>query len=931
MKETISDSLRPRSPIWILLVGLTIAFGINVLLTYQSMRVGPIAPPVEVVVEVSPSTGVSPPASSPRAPVLIHVFLSRHQDPPLKALVQENRRRWEIKEKWVRSLLLAGPPEMLDRVNGVTLRIGGNRVWHFPQTTWEQNCPEWKGKLLVNLPAGWQVREMTAAIPPAHSIVPSFRTLINYPGDFAAVGRAMLNAATHPAMLLLFATLALILTARYWLPARLRTTAALNRLLGDPVLSAPSDDAGTPGKELERVWTWGLAGFVLVSGCLAFLEWRQPYYFVQDDNFSQFLPGMLAGCRAAFAGYVPDWNPYQCLGSPLAEVGTYALTYPVTYLSYALATYGLGDEYATMDLFCGFHVLAGYAACFWLGRQLRLTAPTTAALAICWALCGYSLLVGRSWYYMTPSFVGYPLLAIAVLSLQRSVPGWRWVLGTGLVIGGLFHAGNAQMWAYGMEFFGLWILGALLTRALPWPRLPAVAAALAVGLGLASILLVPQLLATGNIERPGASGGHDVMPGVAALFFPYPIGQLGTDNRYWCGNDQAAIAQVYYAGSVFSLAWLFGSILAAAFQGPGKTYWRNPLFALSMLAFLLGLGKLGLLWPLQGLLPVFNKFGHALKYLPLFHLFALAMGAVLLERFIRHMGLSARWLRIGFVVVASLMLYHVALAFPSFYSYGDMPYPRLSPSMITVLRHQAQATRILPICPPRSPAPGYVVGLQHNFPTVYQIDALTGYDPLVEKRPEFLRVARRLEKDFPNAIRRYGVTDVIVHRFSKRPQYNGSSLARAVEAASLYLHLPVRDFCDRGVPILSTEEVTILPVDDSDPLAFPVADRNRRFSLERTPAGLEVDVSPLAEGGAVVINYLWYPRIRVTADSAPVAASADPFGRIQVEVPRGVRRLTVAYETPWRLGLGIGAVLTAVGVVGFGVMNRRGKYPCPAR
>ncbi|MCC7086039.1 MAG: hypothetical protein IT427_13635, partial [Pirellulales bacterium] len=97
---------------------------------------------------------------------------------------------------------------------------------------------------------------------------------------------------------------------------------------------------------------WLLVGLVFVAGLLAAMELRQPYYFVQDDNLSQFLPVVLHGCRSMFHdGTFSTWNPHQFLGSPTSSLGTYALTYPPTYLSYAIADWGLGNEYATLDVF----------------------------------------------------------------------------------------------------------------------------------------------------------------------------------------------------------------------------------------------------------------------------------------------------------------------------------------------------------------------------------------------------------------------------------------------------------------------------------------------------------------------------------------------------------------------------------------------------
>jgi hypothetical protein len=874
--------------------------------------------------------------------LLVHTFYSGFQDSPVEAEVQGNRCVWREKEKWARRILLAGDPAALAQVKHLTIEIGGRTVADLSRPLWQQQCPVWKD-VRVTLPPGWEVREATASLPQSSSIFPFCRVLLNYPGDTSAVLRSLLHTALHPLFLMIVATLILATTARFWLPQRFRSPAALDELLSLDLLQGrestePARREGTLAPTLQSrlpsphpapfgrrnvcvsTWLWGLAGLVLVVGCLWFLEVRQPYYFTQDDNFSQFLPGIVGGCRAMWAGERPDWNPYQCLGAPLAEVGTYALTYPVTWLSYAVARNGFGDELATLEVFCWLHLLAGYAACFWLGRRLGLFPPTAAALALCWTLSGYALIGGRSWYYMTPSFVWYPLLIGAALGLRRPAPGWRWVLATSLVIGLFFHAGNAQMWAYGMVVFALLVIWEFLSGEIPRGRLVPAAAALTIGLGLAAILIVPQFLAIQDLDRKGGSG-NNIFSGVHAIFFPYPIAQI-SKSFFWTGTEGLYTEQFYYAGSVFSLAWLLAVILAVGVSGRGKAFWKNPFLALSMIVFVLAMGRLGGLWELQAVLPVFNKFGHAVKYLPLFHVLALSAGAVFVEQVLRRSPLASRWRLACVVAVTGLMLYHVSLARPSFYTFADRPYPQLPSNISKRLQEPNRPARVLPICPLRSPVVGYVLSLQHNFPTIYRIDALTGYDPLVEKRSAYLGVTERLKTDFPDALRRYGVTDVLLHRLAKWPQWSGNHLALLVETESLYLNHPVRDYCDRRRDVGGNEQMEVLAVDDPDPLAFPVHDRRRALPLERTAASVTVDVSSLAQGGPVVVNYLWYPRIRVRMDGVLRTASADRYGRILVDVPRGTRMLTVDYRSPWLLGTGVGLGLIVAGVVGYVIAGR---------
>src|SRR5689334_19885492 len=77
------------------------------------------------------------------------------------------------------------------------------------------------------------------------------------------------------------------------------------------------DDQQSPENVKSNYWRWMIVGFVSVAAALAFLEYRQPFYFVEDDNLAQFMPVVLHGCRSLFHdGVFSTWNPHQFLGSP---------------------------------------------------------------------------------------------------------------------------------------------------------------------------------------------------------------------------------------------------------------------------------------------------------------------------------------------------------------------------------------------------------------------------------------------------------------------------------------------------------------------------------------------------------------------------------------------------------------------------------------
>ena len=220
------------------------------------------------------------------------------------------------------------------------------------------------------------------------------------------------------------------------------------------------------------------AGLILLGGALYFFEFRQPYYFTQDDALVCELPGMLVGCRGVWEGIWPNFNPYSFMGALLANLGLYSLTYPPTYLAYGIARHGLGDENVTLEVFAGLHIFAGYAITFGLVRQMRASPAVAAMVAMCVVLSGSSLIMGRSWHTFVPLVVWLPTLAWGLVRLCQGPVGWVWTLTMGIAIGLTFHVGFPQMSVWTAGFFVFVVMTLVLLGEVPWQRalyaLPAV-------------------------------------------------------------------------------------------------------------------------------------------------------------------------------------------------------------------------------------------------------------------------------------------------------------------------------------------------------------------------------------------------------------------------------------------------------------------------
>jgi len=442
MSTNVCEPVRPR-PLWqVLLIGAAVGAWLLLALLHLDIRYGRMALPITVSIETQRPLG-------PDDLKLGWEFRRGDVAPPRRGYTMHGVRVWRLRQAWIASLLLTGRPGTLDEIEKVTVEIGESdqslRLDSWPALwTTGENDPS------LGVPQGWEVRRMSANPARPYSVSTSFGGLLNYPGD----ARLLRRAVTHPVFITFLCVFALLLVARWRVLLRPVDAWVLDAVVaphGQPPLATQCDTTvgGTGKMPVARGGSdtirWCMAGLLVMAIAGVVVETFEPYYFTQDDNYSQFFPGMLYGCRTAFAGAFPAWNPHQFLGAPLAEVGTYALTYPLTYVSYALATYVLGDELATVEVFCWLHLAAGFVAFLWFGRRLGLAAPLSSAMALCFVLSGYALVAGRSWFYMVPTFLWAPLLGVSVQSLTRHKPGWCWLLGTGLVIGLDFHAGNAQM------------------------------------------------------------------------------------------------------------------------------------------------------------------------------------------------------------------------------------------------------------------------------------------------------------------------------------------------------------------------------------------------------------------------------------------------------------------------------------------------------
>jgi hypothetical protein len=716
----------------------------------------------------------------------------------------------------------------------------------------------------------------------------------------------------------------------------------------------------------RAVWFWCFGGFAMIAALFAALEVRQPLYFVEDDNLSQFLPVVLQGCRSLLTeGVFPTWNPHQFLGSPTTSLGTYALTYPPTYMSYAIARWIVGNEAATFEVFCIGHLLVGYLAAFWACRVMQIRPSLAASASACFAISGFFLIAGRSWYYMTPTAAWMPVLVGLLELLRRREVGWKWVLATGIALGALFHSGNAQMWCYAVLMFGIALCLLMAYRALPITRIIAASAGLLLGIAISLPLLVPQYLETAKLER--SAGDSTVLRCLPSMVLPFPLA-----HAEYPGVTQTPhfdhMGHLFYSGTLFSVIAILAMLSLVAHRWSRHVVTNNLWLVLAWVALILALGRVGGLWYVLSKVPPFNGFKHAFKFIPFVTLFMMLGGALVIERALRHWPLRRRYLEVSIPALVALLLgYHAWMSTCSFCDYGCRPYAQ-PPAEMQALNNPNSPARMYAIGPRRSLAPEYGFSMMHQLPSVWGWYAFEGYDPLVRRGPRFGAVMDKLFA--PAAVSgmeiELGAAEIGLEEIL-RPNKNGKiedalhrsgmdednvwgrnfriDLAQALKALREYgvrwvvlytgpqiPHLPEghndevfwrtdpvaeqvgEAVKERGRMRVRDDAVCIYELSGAAPLAFIAGKQKIALPIQFNAAGATVDTSSLTEETDVVVNTMPAPFLKARADGAPATASTDKWGRLVYHLPAGTKQLRLAYQPPWFIGTLLGAALAAFAI-----------------
>jgi hypothetical protein len=134
------------------------------------------------------------------------------------------------------------------------------------------------------------------------------------------------------------------------------------------------------------------------------IEISHPFFFLQDDNRTLYLPFYVHNIRALLGGEFPFYNFHQYLGTPVTI--QYAALYPINYLALCLSKFLLGNYFGTMEFIAVFHLIVAAIGFYSLMRFFELEEVSCFFGAMTWTFCGFVVTVGNSWI-QTVGFAAY--------------------------------------------------------------------------------------------------------------------------------------------------------------------------------------------------------------------------------------------------------------------------------------------------------------------------------------------------------------------------------------------------------------------------------------------------------------------------------------------------------------------------------------------
>lgn len=486
-----------------------------------------------------------------------------------------------------------------------------------------------------------------------------------------------------------------------------------------------------------------LAVVILVLLSLLYIEYKHPYFFLQDDNRDSYLPYFVHNYESMLNGEIALYNFHQFLGIPSLATGQAATLYPITYISVFLSDLIFDHYFATIEIEVILHLITGAVGFYRFLRYFGNEHNISLLGGLTWSLCSFVIYVSNSWVVVSAVAAYFPWMLYFSLCLYKnhSIKNIFYSVVVRLL---LFFTGNVQYFIYSVIFEFLTVILYIISDSNKNFRKIEILKYLKIySVSYLNVFVysLPLLIPMWNLTSNSAQRSGRLPFGVFVSLF-YPIEELIKDMIYPFSKLENHSVWLY--GNVFGLSFIgYIPLLILIYGIIRKIKLRKTRIIINSvhLSVFIRPALLALMWStnwafnlLIYIIPILNRFRFPFKINLYFNFYIITIAMFLLSQIMKQYVVKERKKKVVFCIVIGIQLYsflflYTATEFKAFGYQSDML------PLEENLKHELNNGRIISLGfelwkPFQENNKGYITSpsIGFNYATLWGLYYFAGYD-----------------------------------------------------------------------------------------------------------------------------------------------------------------------------------------------------------
>lgn len=658
-----------------------------------------------------------------------------------------------------------------------------------------------------------------------------------------------------------------------------------------------------------------------------YVEFKHPYYFLQDDNRDYFLPYFIYNYKSLLNGELAVYNFHQFLGIPSLAVGQPGALYPIAYLSVFLSNLFFGHYFAAVDIQVIIHLLIGAVGIYKFIRSFDIERKAAFFAGFIYPLSSFIFYISNSWVVVSSVAAYFPWMLLFSFRLYKDA-SLKTIVFTVIARLLLFYAGYVQYFIYSVIFELITVFLYVILSSEPLERKANIIKFIKEYIKsyiYVLILSLPLLLPMWHHTTISAHRSTQLeFSSFASRFFP--LEQLLKGLFYPFSNaDKSAYVSLL---NMFNLSHIGYIAILLIIIGIADRYItrKNHIKIKSVKLFVFaGPALLAFIWSTNWmfnyiiyLVPILNRFRWPFKLAFFLDFFLIVIAAFILSHFIEKLPKRKAVKNIAIIVIIVIQIFNFG------FLYTVTPYKALadhgdSLPLEEKLTDELTGGRIISVgswtsAPENNYAYLTAPTLGFNYATLWGLDYFAGYEPLIPATNAEaclnLNHTAIIESGDPipiDYLRKAAVKWYIVPK-NKVDEYSSEFILSGI------------------IPKYEDENRVVFYDEHAFPMVFnsngeKIEDEDLRVTANK----IEINIH-MQKSDTIFFNYLYNPFLKAYLDGERTALDKYDDIHISVTVPEGKHQILIKYEDPYFTAGICVAIAFLVAFIGFNIIQCMRKH-----